>query len=687
MGRDNGPSPRVPAVARFGVFELDLRSGELRKHGVRLRLQPRSLQILQALLETPGQVVTREELQRRLWPSGVFVDYDSGLNTAVNRLRLALGDSAESPRYIETFARTGYRFIAPVEIVDAAVRGPTLPAARKTHASRLVALGVTAIALALAVSWVAFRRSSAAAFQFQQVTFRRGQVWGARFAPDGRAILYTANWDNGARQLFLTNPFSPESRELGFKDLRLVAVSRQGELALMSFDGTMPIGGGTLSRVAMNGGDPKPAERNVMSADWSRDGSRLAVVRAVDGTNQLEFPVGTVLHKTSGWISSIRISPRDDSIAFIEHPVRHDDRGSVRLAEIGRSIRTLAGEWASAGGLAFDSAGREVWFTASQDGRPKFLWAVTLSGQVRTIAQVAGRMTLRDIAPDGRVLASLDTQQLEMAGLVDGESGQRNLSWLDWSRVADVSADGRIVLFEESGVGAGSQYQIYVHRLDDHRTVRVGDGRAMALTRDGKSVLALGTDERSRFRLLPLSEGHTVELPPTGLEYQWARFFPDGDRLLALANEPGHPLRLFVQPLDGKPFPITPPIVVRNVAISPDGSRVALLAANGQLTIYPTTENGAPRTISTSDSLGPLLWTADDWLYVQHVGGYTEIPTRISRLHLPSGRLEPWREVAPIDRLGVNAITKVMLSEDTRTVIFNYRRVLSELFVAEPASR
>src|SRR5439155_17488890 len=218
MGRYNGPSPRVPAVARFGVFELDLRSGELRKHGVRLRIQPRSLQILQALLETPGQVVTREELQRRLWPSGVFVDYDSGLNTAVNRLRLALGDSAESPRYIETFARTGYRFIAPVEIVDAAVRGPTLPAARKTHASRLVALGVTAIALALAVSWVAFRRSSAAAFQFQQVTFRRGQVWGARFAPDGRAILYTANWDNGARQLFLTNPFSPESRELGFKD-------------------------------------------------------------------------------------------------------------------------------------------------------------------------------------------------------------------------------------------------------------------------------------------------------------------------------------------------------------------------------------------------------------------------------------------------------------------------------------
>src|SRR5216684_7171614 len=105
-------------IARFGVFELNLRTGELRKQGVRLKLQGKAFTLLQALLERPGHVVTREELRQRLWPSGVFVDAESGLNTAANRLRLTLGDSADSPRYVETLARTGYRFIAPVDVVE-----------------------------------------------------------------------------------------------------------------------------------------------------------------------------------------------------------------------------------------------------------------------------------------------------------------------------------------------------------------------------------------------------------------------------------------------------------------------------------------------------------------------------------------------------------------------------------------
>src|SRR5918995_5672671 len=108
---------RRPNVIRFGVFELDALTGELRKRGIKLRLQGKPLQILQALLEQPGEVVTRDELRRRLWPSDVFVDFESGLNTAANRLRITLGDSAENPRYIETLARSGYRFIAPVEAV------------------------------------------------------------------------------------------------------------------------------------------------------------------------------------------------------------------------------------------------------------------------------------------------------------------------------------------------------------------------------------------------------------------------------------------------------------------------------------------------------------------------------------------------------------------------------------------
>lgn len=105
------------SIARFGVFELDGSTGELRKNGVKLRLQGQPLQVLSVLLEHAGEVVTREELRQSLWASDTFVDFDHGLNTAINRVREVLGDSASSPRYVETLARRGYRFIAPVQRV------------------------------------------------------------------------------------------------------------------------------------------------------------------------------------------------------------------------------------------------------------------------------------------------------------------------------------------------------------------------------------------------------------------------------------------------------------------------------------------------------------------------------------------------------------------------------------------
>ena len=107
--------PSVPGLVRFGSFELDARSGELRKAGVRLGLQEQPLQVLILLLARPGQLVTREELRQRLWPGDTFVDFDHGLNAVINRLRDTLGDSADTPRFIETLPRRGYRFIAPVD--------------------------------------------------------------------------------------------------------------------------------------------------------------------------------------------------------------------------------------------------------------------------------------------------------------------------------------------------------------------------------------------------------------------------------------------------------------------------------------------------------------------------------------------------------------------------------------------
>src|SRR5205807_5263167 len=106
---------RCPQTRRFGVFEVDLRAAELRKRGVRIKLQEQPFQILSLLLEHPGEIVTREELRQKLWPAHTFVDFDRGLNKAMTKLRSALGDSAESPRYVETIPRHGYRFLPAVQ--------------------------------------------------------------------------------------------------------------------------------------------------------------------------------------------------------------------------------------------------------------------------------------------------------------------------------------------------------------------------------------------------------------------------------------------------------------------------------------------------------------------------------------------------------------------------------------------
>src|SRR5580693_4205527 len=119
---------QVAGRLRFGVFELDLRSGELRKHGLLLRLQEQPFQVLTMLVENSGELVTREDLQKKLWPANTFVDFDHGLNKAINKIRDALGDSAESPRFVETVSRRGYRFLAEVKGSEVPVRNPELGA-------------------------------------------------------------------------------------------------------------------------------------------------------------------------------------------------------------------------------------------------------------------------------------------------------------------------------------------------------------------------------------------------------------------------------------------------------------------------------------------------------------------------------------------------------------------------------
>src|ERR1700736_4371645 len=150
---------QLPRVLRFGVFELDVRAGELRKNGTKLKLQEQPFQVLCALLDQPGEVVTREELRSRLWPEDTFVDFDHSLNAAIKRLRDALGESADTPVFIETLARRGYRFIAPVNGSSSPSAEIVAPQRNKSIFStrRIVVFCLASVVIAVLL-WTAWRR-------------------------------------------------------------------------------------------------------------------------------------------------------------------------------------------------------------------------------------------------------------------------------------------------------------------------------------------------------------------------------------------------------------------------------------------------------------------------------------------------------------------------------------------------
>jgi DNA-binding winged helix-turn-helix (wHTH) protein len=681
------PGIPSPAVVQFGSFELNWKTGELRKNGTRIRLQPKPLTMLCALLEKPGEIVARDELKSRLWPDDTFVDFESGLNTAVNRLRIALGDSAEHPLYIETEARSGYRFIAPIQAkAEIAVHAvPQLnnrsdPALRRRLGRRLLvpALAVSVLALAAGVRF----RLPDPPVRFRQLTFRRGQVSGARFAEGARAILYAAQWENEPLRLYQAHVGDPVSRVLGFEGLSLAAVSRSGELAVLHSGGTMNIRGGTLSRVPIDGGPTQHIGEDIFGADWSSDGARLGVVRVVAGAQQLEFPEGRILYHTSGWLGNIRVSPAEDAVAFIEHPVRHDDAGAVRIVDMRGNPTTLADGWASASGLAWKDRD-EIWFTAARDNATRSVWSVRRDGGLRAIGQAPGILTLRDIAPDGSALLSVESRRLEMAGAMAGEGHERDFSLTDWSRVQQLSPDGSLLLFDESGEGVGWRSVTYVRKTRGGGIVRLREGFAQGFDATGSSALVLSSDRAKLWRV-PVSGGAGQELPSSGLIYQWARPFPDGSRMLALANLPQQPLRLYIQTLEtGKATPLTGPLMVRNAAASPDGSSVAVLNPEGKLLIYAAS-GGPPREISSDEPLAPIRWSKDgEWLYVLHLHSNVQASAQVSRLRISTGEIRPWKLLRPADRIGVNSITGLTIADDEMSYVYSYRRVLSDLHLVE----
>jgi Tol biopolymer transport system component len=551
-----------------------------------------------------------------------------------------------------------------------------------------IAAAVVLVAAALAAGYfLGVRKGTSPPPAFSQLTFRKGAIWQARLGADGKSVFYSASWDGKPTEIYVSHAGSPESRPFGVAATDLLAVSPSGELAVgvkADFD-TAFSRAGTLARVGATGGAPRELLEKVEYADWSPDGKDLAVVRVEKRRTRLEFPAGKVLYETPGWIGNPRFSPKGDRIAFLDHPVINDDGGTVAVVDLSGKKTTISAVYASAVGLAWSPDGSEVWFTAAEVGGNRALQAVTLSGRPRTLARVTGILTLHDVSRDGRVLL---TQDLNRIGLVAGSSpsDETDLTWLDWSLMADLSRDGRTVLFSEPGEGGGPGYSVYLRQVGAAAAIRLGEGSGQSISPDGKQALAIvhPTAEQSLFSY-PTGAGESRAVSPAGFQVRFAAWMPDGRRIVMNAVEPGqHDSRSYVIDAAGGKPRLFLPEGYRTLFVSTDGKRVVARGPEGRYYVCPV-DGGDPVPIPgiSQESDNIVGWASGDRSIYVRRGSSSALPARIVQIDLATGTEEKWRELLPADSAGLNGIMGLRMTPDGARYAYSYYRSLSNLYLAQ----
>ena len=554
-----------------------------------------------------------------------------------------------------------------------------------TAKSRTLPFAAGALVLAaamLGVGWWLGHDRPAPKPTYRQITFRAGFMGNARFTPDG-SVIYNATWEGNDGQLYIAPVDSLGERDLPFKNVEILSVSSKGELAIR-LNSTIRGGyetTGTLARVNYNGGTPRPILEDVQDADWSADGEKLAVVHLMPETGhwRLEYPIGTVLLDTINWISNPKISADGKSIAFLDHEnTIGDDRGSVAVIGMDGKEKKLSSGWNSAEGAVWSPSGTEIWFSASDVGAEDNLYAVSLDGKRRSLANVPGGLWIQDIR-DGKVLAIAHRLRLNARGMPPGGKAEVELGWLGWTFVRDISRDGKQVLFEEEAEGGGPNYTVFLRGTDGTPPTRLGEGLARALSPDGKWVITQDLSGTA-LKLVPTGAGEARTLTHDNVSYTTVKYMPDGKHLIANGAEPGKSGRTYlIDTQTGDSKPLTPD-GYSGTAVSHDGSKVAMRGPDGNWGVWTIADSKFAPIPSLDPKFGVKGWTRDDRELYARSNRAEDRGARVFRIDAKTGKMEFWKEFGG-NMTGIQSVGSPEMSQAADAYVYVYTQVLSEGYV------
>ena len=556
----------------------------------------------------------------------------------------------------------------------------------------LATSAVALLALGAAVGRFSFSSSSSSP-RVTRLTFERGTVSSARFAADGKTVVYGAAWGGEPTRIFQTRLGSPEAAAVQLPDAELLAISAAGELAISAGLHRLNTGTitGMLARAPLVGGSRRDVLEDVKAADWSRDGSQFAVVRRVDGKDRLEYPIGTVLYETRGSITDPRIAPQGDAIAFLDHPEVTMGGAQVAVITTSRESKRLGPTWGDASGLAWSPDGREVWFTAGDAAwtSDASLRSVTREGVLRQLWSVPPGLTLLDVAPDGRALLTAKTTRNYIAWLGPNRSTERDISWYSLSAIQDLSADGNSILLTRQDEGAGRNREFGLRRVEPSAAVRLGRGHGIALSFDGKWALARLLGDPSKLLRLPTGAGETRQIATPGFTYLNAGWLPDGKGIVFTAKT-GDESAAYLQDLDGgNPRRIASavafmPGTAAPLRVSPDGKWFTGPQIDGPPVLVPV-DGGEPRFLPmlTADDR-PLNWSVDGKaLFLERAVPDKRWAMSIVRYDLTTSQITTVRQIEPSDLAGIWNRPWCLITPDGQAIVYVINRHLSDLYLVE----